>query len=99
MGRRFNDGAELARELHAEGVLDLDADQVEKLVLACRTHTDGKTSTDATVGVCFDADRLDLGRVGIEPDPELMSTDGGRKRARTLGSGRTGEARTALTGE
>jgi hypothetical protein len=38
-------------------------------------------STDETVGVCFDADRLDdLGRVGIEPDLELMSTDAGRKR-------------------
>jgi hypothetical protein len=37
-------------------------------------------STDPTVGVCFDADRLDLGRVGIEPDPELMSTEAGRKR-------------------
>jgi uncharacterized protein len=60
---------------------------LEKLVLACQIHTDGTTSTDATVGVCFDADRLDLGRVGIEPDSELMSTDAGRKRARALGRG------------
>jgi uncharacterized protein len=80
-------GARLARELYAEGILGLDADQMNKLVLACRTHTDGTTSTDATVGVCFDADRFDLGRVGIEPDPELMSTDAGRERARTLRSG------------
>jgi hypothetical protein len=65
--------------LYAEGSLDLDAGQKEKLVLACRTHTDGATSSDATVGVCFDADRLDLVRVGIEPDAELMSTDAGRK--------------------
>ena len=28
----------------------------------------------------WDADRLDLGRVGIEPDPEKMSTEAGRKR-------------------
>jgi hypothetical protein len=46
---------------------------------AGRTLT-GQLSTDPTVGVCFDADRLDLGRVGIEPDPELISTDAGRKR-------------------
>jgi hypothetical protein len=62
-------------------ILDLDAGQMEKLVLACRTHTDGTTSSDPTVGACFDADRLDLGRVGIEPDPDLMSTEAGRKRA------------------
>jgi uncharacterized protein len=74
--------AQLARELHAEGILDLDVGQMEKLVLACRTHTDGATSSDATVGVCFDADRLDLGRVGIEPDPFYMSTVARRERAR-----------------
>ena len=68
-------------------ILDLDAGQLGKLVLACRTHTDGTVSSDATVGVCFDADRLDLGGVGIEPDSELMSTDAARKRARALGSG------------
>jgi hypothetical protein len=57
--------------------------EMEKLVLACRTHTDGTVSRDATVGVCFDADRLDLVRVGIEPDPKLMSTAAGRESART----------------
>ncbi len=41
------------------------------------------SSEDPTVGVCFDADRLDLGRVDVEPDPELMSTDAGRRRAVT----------------
>lgn len=41
----------------------------------------GLTTTNPTIGCCWDADRLDLGRVGIEPDPELMSTDAGRKRA------------------
>jgi uncharacterized protein len=74
-------GAQLARELYAEGVLDLDAGQMEKLVLACRTHTDGTISTDATVGVCFDADRLDLGRVGIRPEPSFLSTDAARRLA------------------
>jgi uncharacterized protein len=71
-------GARFARELHAEGILDLDAGQMEKLVLACRTHTDGETSSDPTVGACFDADRLDLPRVGIIPEPSFLSTDAGR---------------------
>lgn len=33
---------------------------------------------DATVNACFDADRLDLGRVGITPDPDKMATAQGR---------------------
>jgi uncharacterized protein len=48
---------------------DLDAGQMEKLVLACKSQTDGTISSDPTLGVCFDADRLDLGRVGIETHP------------------------------
>jgi len=30
------------------------------------------------VNACFDADRLDLGRVGIMPDPDKMATVQGR---------------------
>ena len=52
---------------------------MEKLVLACQTHTDGTISSEATVGVCFDVDRLDLGRVGIEPDPEHANARGSLK--------------------
>jgi hypothetical protein len=54
---------------------------------ALADHDRGLTTANPTIGCCWDADRLDLGRVGIEPDPELMSTDAGRKRARALGSG------------
>jgi uncharacterized protein len=39
-----------------------------------------------TIGCCWDADRLDLGRVGIEPDPELMSTDAARRRTASRGA-------------
>jgi uncharacterized protein len=30
--------------------------------------------SDPTLAVCLDADRLDLGRVGITPDPLRLST-------------------------
>jgi|694.fasta_scaffold37775_2 hypothetical protein len=30
--------------------------------------------SNPTLAVCLDADRLDLGRVGITPDPEYLST-------------------------
>ena len=41
-------------------------------------HADGTVSSDPTVGACWDADRLDLPRVGITPRPELFSTEAAR---------------------
>lgn len=59
-------------------LLNITDDQFELLAYAMRLHNDGLTCDDPTVGTCWDADRLDLGRVGIEPDPEFMSTPVGR---------------------
>ena len=69
-------GGVLAGELRK--LLHLDHDQLALLQEACAGHTDGLTSADPTIGVCWDADRLDLPRVGIKPDAPLMSTDAGR---------------------
>ena len=66
--------AAFAGELHAEGVLPATAAQLETLQYACFEHTNGLVSTDPTVGACWDADRLDLPRVGIQPDPARFST-------------------------
>ncbi len=41
-------------------------------------HTDGLTDGDVTLQTCWDADRLDLGRVGITPDADLLCTDAAR---------------------
>jgi len=41
-------------------------------------HTDGHTTGEATLLACWDADRLDLGRVGITPRAELLCTDAAR---------------------
>ena len=60
----------------------LDATQLDLLEHAIRHHTDGTTSPDPTVGACWDADRLDLGRVGIIPSVRFMSTERGREMAR-----------------
>lgn len=46
-----------------------------------RDHDKGETTTDPTIGCCWDADRLDLGRVGKKPDPAYMSTMLGRSAA------------------
>jgi uncharacterized protein len=58
-------GADLALEFGFESRL---------LYIACRDHTDGMPTADPTIGVCFDADRLNLWRVGTTPLPQYLST-------------------------
>jgi uncharacterized protein len=73
-GRR---GAELAGELR--GVeFELADDDFELLVHACNLHTEGYTDGDITVRTCWDADRLDLGRVGTTPRPDKFCTEAAR---------------------
>jgi uncharacterized protein len=38
-----------------------------------RFHNDGELHNDATIQSCWDADRLDLGRVGKRPHPRYLS--------------------------
>ena len=57
---------------------DLDTVRFNLLCDAMTWHDRGKTTEDATIGACWDADRLDLGRVGIEPAARFFSTTAGR---------------------
>lgn len=70
--------AALARTLHERGVLDLAPARLALLRHACTPHADGGTSGDPTVGVCWDADRLNLWRVGVTPARRLLSTTAAR---------------------
>ena len=70
-------GGDFARTLRGS-LVHLDDARFELLHEACRRHTDGGTTGDATLLACWDADRLDLGRVGITPRPELLCTDAAR---------------------
>jgi uncharacterized protein len=84
---RENDGHDpghgpRAAEL-AEQLSGLTGYRLELLMLACELHADGEVSSDPTIGVCWDGDRLDLPRVGIRPSMSLMSTEAGRKKARS----------------
>ena len=58
--------------------------EIEQLKEACRLHTLRHKTEDTTVNACFDADRLDLGRVGITPNPDKMATETGRLLAEKL---------------
>ena len=62
--------------------------------------TDGGTEADVTVQTCWDADRLDLGRVGIRPHPRYLCTPAARSaeviewaHARSLQARRAGRGR------
>lgn len=59
-------------------LVHLDDARFDLLYEACRLHTDGHVDGDPTLQACWDADRLDLGRVGITPLPERLCTDAAR---------------------
>ena len=60
------------------GLLPLDEARRELLAFACTHHTAGRTEGDVTVQTCWDADRLDLGRIGIRPSPRRLCTEAAR---------------------
>ncbi|MEQ8264124.1 hypothetical protein [Pseudohaliea sp.] len=70
--------AELAEDL-GPGLVRLNARQLQLLRTACSFHSEGYTEADITVMTCWDADRLDLGRVGIEPSPRYLCTPQARQ--------------------
>lgn len=69
-----NRAEDLACKMRDEGVIVLDNDPFERLCSALGDHDRGYTSEDPTIGVCWDADRLTLPRVGIHPKKTLMSS-------------------------
>ncbi|MBP1718674.1 MAG: putative superfamily hydrolase [Deltaproteobacteria bacterium] len=87
--RRMNDGwdrehgfrgAELAAQFR--GIhLNLSDSDFDLLYQACRDHTNGSTAADITVQTCWDADRLDLGRVKIDLDRKYLCTEAARDSA------------------
>jgi uncharacterized protein len=75
-------GAELAKSMRGS-YFDLPDDAFEILIDACANHTNGEQTSNITIATCWDADRLDLPRVGITPGPERMCTAPGRRLARS----------------
>lgn len=65
-------GAELAVKLRH--MIALDDAEFDLLTTACELHTSTLDHPNVTVKTCMDSDRLDLGRVGKYPDPNLLCT-------------------------
>jgi uncharacterized protein len=70
-------GADLAHSLLSGDDL-LSSDRLHMLEEACRLHTNGLQQADVTIQTCWDADRLDLLRVGKRPVAELLCTEAAR---------------------
>ena len=69
-----NRGAQLARQLRGD-YFELDDLRFTLLDYACAWHTSGLTIADPRVQICWDADRLDLLRVGTRPRSKLLCTE------------------------
>ena len=74
-GRR---AVEFARRLRGE-CFSLDDEGFALLCEAMEFHSKGLMDADVTVQTCWDADRLDLGRVDIQPEAERLCTDAARQ--------------------
>ena len=85
--RRVDEGADRLHGRRAaaftteldETELGLARWQRSMLVVAIGEHTGGRADGRETAAVCFDADRLLLGRVGITPDPARLATSSARR--------------------
>lgn len=69
--------ARIAEELRAEHTF-LDDMRFQILHVACAQHNLGHTEAHVTIQTCWDADRLDLARTGILPQPRYLCTDAAR---------------------
>ena len=53
--------------------------EMNLLMHACELHSDGHTEADITAQTCWDADRLDLGWVGIRPSARYLCSDAAKR--------------------
>lgn len=72
--------AENALKMRNEGrIFKIDDEGFALLCYAMTRHSHGDTLADITVQICWDADRLDLGRCNIIPDPKYLCTESAKE--------------------
>jgi uncharacterized protein len=66
------------QKLLRDGVIKLNKNDINRLLYACANHTKSDKKdplfNDLIVQICFDSDRLDIGRVGYVVDPAYLAT-------------------------
>lgn len=67
-------GANFARQIRNK-YFTLNDQLFKLLYLACANHTDQIFNENPTIATCWDADRLDLERIGIQPNVSYLNTD------------------------
>jgi ribA/ribD-fused uncharacterized protein len=85
-----------AIKLRCQGELALSDENFEALHLALHEHSNGHSRGPLLAKICWDADRLDLGRVGIAVNPEMLCTPAARRllhdrRAELIPPGKNGK--------
>ncbi len=65
-------------------IIPLNDVQFKQLTDACKGHTHGVRPECITINTCWDADRLDLGRVGIEPNASYLHNEEAKRIADRL---------------
>ena len=90
---RITDEEDIDHGIHASVMVDnlrntmlkdVSDYDIALLKLACYLHTTTLKTGNPTIDACFDADRLDLWRVGITPQPSKLATEKGRKLLREI---------------
>jgi uncharacterized protein len=75
-----------AKELISTKKINISKEDQRRLLYACSNHTisnqNAKLYSDLVVQICFDADRLDIGRVGITPQEDYFQTEYAKKLVR-----------------
>lgn len=82
--------SQLACRLRDQGIIVLAETEFRQLCLAMEDHSKGIMEGPPVVRICWDADRLDLLRVGVIPDPKRMCTGPGEQMAKMLTKSITG---------
>lgn len=57
------------------GKINLTDEEFDKVKIACAGHTNVLHHNDIDISTCWDADRLDLFRVGIYPEAEYLNNE------------------------
>lgn len=78
--------AKFTNQIKPQFLTFLSERQLALLLYAIANHTSPATTSEPTIGSCWDADRLDFGRDGSIPDKKYLSTDAAKRKLEINGA-------------